>query len=145
MTSKYTISKIHSKMTDFQCLRKRGTRRISAKNDDVNFSRILNFFNDQINLEEIKYEKNHPRDENKFSWINNFWWSSNRICPISKPVWIFPELKDRPVTNRTEKSKSQKGRTRSFYWSIFEKNRQAKNFDFLKTALTDKQTCFSQF
>ena len=57
MTSKYTISNIHSKMTHFQCFRKRGTRRISAKNDDVNFSRILNFFNDQINLEEIKYEK----------------------------------------------------------------------------------------
>ena len=52
MTSKYTCLKIWEK---------RGVRRISVKNDDVNFfenSRILNFFqNDQINLAEIKYEK----------------------------------------------------------------------------------------
>ena len=62
------LSKKYPKINQFQYLfeniwEKRGVRWISTKNsnfDDVNFSensRILNFFNNQINFEEIKYEK----------------------------------------------------------------------------------------
>lgn len=126
MTSKYTISKIHSKMTHFQCFRKRGTRRISAKNDDVNFSRILNFFNDQINLEEIKYEKIIRGMKRSFLGSIIFGDHPIGFVRFQNQFEFFPELKDRPVTNRTEKSKSQKGRTRSFYRSIFEKTGRLK-------------------
>ena len=62
------LRKKNPKINQFQYLfeniwEKRGVRWISTKNsnfDDVNFSensRILNFFNNQINFEEIKYEK----------------------------------------------------------------------------------------
>ena len=133
MNLKYTFEK------------KRGVRRISVKNDDVNFfenSRILNFFeNDQINLAEIKYEKIIRGMKINFFWIKYFWWSSNRICPISKPVWTGFNS-HRP----NQKIKIGKRSNKVILSVKFQKkNRQAKNLDFLKTTLTDKKLVSAGF
>ena len=83
-------------------------------------------FNDQINFEEIKYEKIIRGMKRSFLGSIIFGDHPIGFVRFQNQFEFFPELKDRPVTNRTEKSKSQKGRTRSFYRSIFEKTGRLK-------------------